>query len=62
MQTRHLGLVAFLGLTVWAAEPTTTVTGIENFHQVNQFVYRGAQPTDEGSRNLSTLGVTSMCR
>ena len=59
MQTRDLGLIAFsfFGLTVWAAEPTTTVTGIENFHQVDQFVYRGAQPTDDGFRNLSTLGV-----
>lgn len=56
MQKRHFGLVALslVGLTVWAAEP---VTGIENFHKVNQFVYRGAQPTDEGFRNLGTLGV-----
>ena len=59
MQIRDLGLVAlsFFGLTAWAAEPATTVAGIENFHQVSQFVYRGAQPTDQGFHNLSTLGV-----
>ena len=57
MQTRGLSLLvlSFFGLTVWAADPTAA--GIENFHQVNQFVYRGAQPTDEGFRSLSTLGV-----
>ena len=52
MQTRHLGVVilSFVALPFWAAEPSPSVTGIENFHQVNQFVYRGAQPSNEGFR------------
>jgi protein tyrosine/serine phosphatase len=45
--------ILFVGFPVWAA----SVPGIENFYQVNQKVYRGAQPTDDGFRYLSSLGV-----
>jgi protein-tyrosine phosphatase len=41
------------GLPVWAA----SVPGIDNFYQVNQKVYRGAQPTDDGFKYLSSVGV-----
>jgi protein tyrosine/serine phosphatase len=33
------------------------VPGISNFQQVDQQVYRGAQPTEEGFRYLAGLGV-----
>jgi protein tyrosine/serine phosphatase len=40
-----------------AAEPVTQVAGVGNFYQVNQQVYRGAQPTPEGFTNLAKLGI-----
>ena len=57
MSFRNRGLITLfiLGLPAWAASPS--VPGIDNFYQVDQKVYRGAQPTDEGFRYLSTLGV-----
>jgi protein tyrosine/serine phosphatase len=33
------------------------VPGINNFYEVDQYVYRGAQPTPEGFNYLSQLGV-----
>lgn len=46
-----LGLPAFGG---------TSVQGVPNFWQVDGHVYRGAQPTDEGFRNLAKLGVKTV--
>jgi tyrosine-protein phosphatase SIW14 len=51
---RRLVYVFFLGLPGWAA---SGVPGINNFHEVDEKVYRGAQPTDEGFHYLATLGV-----
>lgn len=34
-----------------------SVQGVQNFWQVDNHVYRGAQPTEEGFRNLAKLGV-----
>lgn len=34
-----------------------TPAGVGNFHQVDPNLYRGAQPTPEGLKNLSKLGV-----
>ena len=36
------------------------VVGVDNFHRVDQNVYRGAQPTDEGFRNLAKLGIKTV--
>ena len=44
-----------LGLPVWAA--SSSVPGINNFVAVDQNVYRGAQPTEEGIRYLAKLGI-----
>jgi tyrosine-protein phosphatase SIW14 len=44
-----------MGLPVFAA--SSSVPGINNFHQVDKEVYRGAQPTPEGFSYLSQLGV-----
>jgi len=35
----------------------SSVHGINNFHQVDEHVFRGAQPTDEGLRDLAKTGV-----
>lgn len=33
------------------------VPGVANFHRVDEHLYRGAQPTADGFRNLARLGV-----
>ena len=38
----------------------STVPGIANFYQVDEHVYRGAQPTAEGLNYLATLGVKTV--
>jgi tyrosine-protein phosphatase SIW14 len=45
---------AFAGVTALAGP---AVQGVGNFQKVDDHVYRGAQPTDEGLRNLSKLGI-----
>jgi tyrosine-protein phosphatase SIW14 len=43
-----------------AAADTGELAGVENFHQVDQNLYRGAQPTAEGLKNLAGLGVKTI--
>ena len=31
--------------------------GVDNFHRVSKTLYRGAQPTEEGFKNLSKMGI-----
>jgi tyrosine-protein phosphatase SIW14 len=38
----------------------TNVAGVPNFHQINDHVYRGAQPTDLGFQSLAKLGVKTV--
>ena len=50
-----------IGLLVFSLPLSAgTVTGIKNFDQVDEHVYRGAQPTDEGIRYLAKLGVKTV--
>lgn len=37
-----------------------SAAGIGNFHQVNDHLYRGAQPTDTGFRHLAEIGVKTV--
>ena len=37
-----------------------SLAGVGNFHQVDPGIYRGAQPSDEGLRNLAQLGVKTI--
>ena len=46
----------FVGLPVFAA----SAPGIKNFDKVDGHVYRGGQPTEEGFRYLSKLGVKTV--
>jgi protein tyrosine/serine phosphatase len=34
--------------------------GLPNFHKVDDHVYRGAQPTPQGFRNLASLGIRTV--
>ena len=40
--------------------PAHRAQGINNFHQVNEHVYRGAQPTTEGFEYLAKIGVKNV--
>jgi len=46
-----------IGLPVLAG---SSVQGIQNFWQVDDHVYRGAQPSDQGFQNLAKLGVKTV--
>ena len=37
-----------------------SVEGIHNFYKVDEHVYRGAQPTDEGFQYLAKIGVKTV--
>jgi len=45
-------------MLVWAAD--TTAPGVPNFHQVNENIFRGGQPTVEGWNSLAKLGVKTI--
>src|SRR5437870_10580990 len=46
-----------LGLPAFAA---SSAPGINNFYKVNEHVYRGAQPTEEGFQYLARIGVRTV--
>src|SRR5260370_27213223 len=50
-------LLFLLGLPVFGGP---SIQGVENFWKVDDHVYRGAQPTEEGFRNLAKLGITTV--
>ena len=49
---------AALSIPVWAAD--VAAPGVPNFHQVNERIYRGGQPTGEGWNSLAKLGVKTV--
>lgn len=52
-----VALAASVPSAAWA-EPA--LEGVRNFHRVNDRIFRGGQPTEEGFRNLAKLGVTTV--
>lgn len=42
----------------WAEQAAPN--GVPNFHQVNDHIYRGAQPSKDGWKSLSALGVKTV--
>jgi protein tyrosine/serine phosphatase len=64
MKDRHFRPAFFIlaigvgSLPVWAASPLAP--GVSNFYQVNERVYRGAQPTDEGWTTLAGFGIKTV--
>jgi len=53
---RAAALFFLLGCSGLAAE----LKGVGNFHQVNDHIYRGAQPADGGFTELAKLGVKTI--
>jgi tyrosine-protein phosphatase SIW14 len=49
-----------IGIASFPAAAQSNVAGVPNFHQINDHVYRGAQPTDLGFQSLAKLGVKTI--
>ena len=56
MRGLMLAPALFLTASAFAQQPA----GVGNFHIVNDRLYRGAQPTDEGFANLAKMGVKTI--
>jgi protein tyrosine/serine phosphatase len=53
--------LAFLLLSAGAlAAGEPRASGVPNFHQVDEHVYRGAQPTPEGLKSLAKMGIKTI--
>lgn len=56
-------LLLFLLFTIvtnLAAAPAKTATGLPNFHQVTEGIYRGGAPTKQGLQALKEMGVVTI--
>ena len=51
-----VGMTLIVSFGLAAQQPT----GVPNFHQVNESIYRGAQPTREGFQALMKLGIKTI--
>jgi tyrosine-protein phosphatase SIW14 len=51
-------LATVVSIPTWAG--ANDFPGIHNFHKVNEQVYRGAQPTEQGFQALAKLGVKTV--
>jgi protein tyrosine phosphatase (PTP) superfamily phosphohydrolase (DUF442 family) len=49
-----------LALASGCAAATDNLPGVPNFHQVDDHLYRGAQPSKEGFENLARLGIKTV--
>jgi len=49
---------AVQSISLWAADGAAP--GVPKFHQVNERIYRGAQPRGEGWDSLAKLGVKTV--
>ena len=54
---RFLACLILFSLPAFAA---SSVSGIGNFYKVDDHVYRGAQPTDQGLKYLAGIGVKTI--
>ncbi|MDR3698918.1 MAG: tyrosine-protein phosphatase [Candidatus Sulfopaludibacter sp.] len=50
----------FLVLALGAAASAADLSGVGNFHQINEHLCRGAQPTSEGFQQIAALGVKTV--
>jgi tyrosine-protein phosphatase SIW14 len=61
--SRHaIGLVVAISFSLAGlrAASVPDVPGIHNFHQVNEHVYRGAQPSGQGFAGLAKIGIRTV--
>lgn len=60
MQYRVILSILLAGSTFSWAQEKIDPAGVPNFHVVNEHLYRGAQPTSQGFKNLAKLGVKTV--
>jgi tyrosine-protein phosphatase SIW14 len=53
-------LALALGLATLQAASLPDVPGVPNFHQVDEHIYRGAQPRAEGFAGLAKIGIKTV--
>jgi len=54
--TMVLAPVFLLAIAAYGQQPA----GLQNFHKVNETLYRGAQPSEEGFTSLAKLGIRTV--
>jgi tyrosine-protein phosphatase SIW14 len=59
-QGNLVAVAVFAGAAVFATSASAQIVGVENFHQVNEHIFRGAQPTAAGFESLAKLGVKTV--
>jgi tyrosine-protein phosphatase SIW14 len=57
---KHLPVLTLAVFSSYAFAANIDAPGVPNFHQVNERVYRGAQPNDQGWASLAKLGVKTI--
>jgi tyrosine-protein phosphatase SIW14 len=65
MEALRANTVRFLALSIALGLPSLSIAqdknaDLPNFHRVNNALYRGGQPSDEGLRRLSQLGIKTV--
>src|SRR5689334_24940670 len=57
---RRMTVMAAFAALLCSAASAPTAEGVPNFHQVNDWIYRGGQPTPQGFRSLAKMGVKTV--
>jgi len=57
---RHLVIASFLAATPIVAHAAPAIDGIPNFSQVDEHIFRGAQPENDAWAKLAALGVKTV--
>jgi tyrosine-protein phosphatase SIW14 len=60
MKTLQYFTPAILVIAIPAWSANLQVSGVPNFHQVNDRIYRGGQPSDDGWNSLAKLGIKTV--
>jgi uncharacterized protein (TIGR01244 family) len=60
MKTLRYTILPLALIAIPAFPADLQVSGIPNFHQVNDHIYRGGQPSDEAWQGLAKLGVKTV--
>ena len=60
MQSKHFRLAASAMLAFVPAWGASHTDGLPNFQKVDDHIYRGGQPTDEGFKKLAELGIKTV--
>jgi tyrosine-protein phosphatase SIW14 len=55
-----IALAAAIALAQTQSDATPKFEGLPNFHQVNENLYRGAQPKGDGIKRLAQMGVKTI--